>query len=76
MEEEKKQAFKFNPEISLGDILMVVTIMVPVVIWGVRTESRLAVLEYEAGESKSFEGDIKNALIRIENKIDQKVDKK
>jgi hypothetical protein len=76
MADDQKSSFKFNPEISLGDIIMVITILVPVVIWGVRTESRIAVLEYEASQSKTFERDIKDALIRIENKLDQKADKK
>ena len=67
-------------EITIGQIVTMVTVIVAVITWGTSVESRLLVLEksnqtLEKRLDRDF-ADLKRTLYRIESKIDQKADKK
>lgn len=77
MDEQKpKSGFHLNPEVSVGDLVVAITIMIPMITWGIRTESRISVLEYQATQNMVVFREIKDTLVRVENKIDEKADKR
>jgi hypothetical protein len=75
-EQKQKNGFHLNPEVSVGDLVIAITIIVPMVAWGIRTESRISVLEYQATQNMEIFKEIKDTLVRVEGKIDGKADKR
>lgn len=75
-DQKQKGGFHLNPEISVGDLVIAVTIIIPMIAWGIRTESRISVLEYQAMQNMAVFREIKDTLVRVEGKIDEKADKR
>lgn len=73
---KQKTGFHLNPEVSVGDLVIAITIIVPMVTWAIHTESRISVLEYQATQNTLIFRDIKDTLVRVESKIDEKADKR
>jgi len=84
--QDGRTRFHFDPTISYGHILQLFAILIPVVIWGVRVETRqaevdvrLVAMQREMDRSEIVLNDklrsLQITLDRIENKLDQKADK-
>ena len=87
--DERRSSFRLHldPTINAGHMLTTLTIIVGVIVWGVRLESRVdleatlrARMEQQwerdqARDAASFE-EIKAALRRIEEKLDAKQDRR
>ena len=66
-------------EITIGQIVTMVTVIIGLITWGTSVESRLLILEksnktLEKRLDRDF-ANIKKTLYRIEDKIDRKADK-
>ena len=86
MNGQPEKKVNFDPTINLGHILTMVVVLTPVLVWGLRLEGRVdlnkqsityleRVLEQQRADLHAVTTDIKGALLRIEAKIDGKVDK-
>jgi hypothetical protein len=81
-----KRKIVFDPSFNLGHVIQVVVIIIPVVLWGIRVETRQNQLEdrmiaitREMARNEDLMRerlvDIKDTLRRIEVKVDNKVDR-
>lgn len=81
------QHWHLEKTVSVGHIITTITIAGSVLLWVMKMDSRMSVMENELSHSKqSYERvdrewrenmtDVKSYLIRIESKLDGKADKK
>ncbi len=85
MQHEKRHV-RFDPTITLGHLIQLGAILVPLFIWGVRVEKtqteqqeRIAAMQREMERGEIVLNDklrsLQSTLDRIETKLDQKADK-
>lgn len=79
MSEKTIAGIRFDPVVTWGHVLQTVVIVTPVIIWGATVENRITHLENKSGQQdRSIEKAVdrlESRLIRIEDKLDRKVDK-
>lgn len=87
MSEKSQHSWHFDPTVNLGHLLTTGTIIVAFVIWAIRLESKVETLDqynhhqdiliesYQSGVYRSMSR-IENSLVRIEEKLDRKADKR
>lgn len=83
---EARRRVHFEPTVTLGHLVQLVGILIPLFVWGVRVETtqarqaeRLDAMQREMGRSENTLNDnlraLRITLDRIEVKLDQKADK-
>ena len=86
-DEIDRRRWRFEKTIGISHILTTVIIAASAFVWAMKTETRIAVLENEQlrahevdlrtdNNLKDGMNELKSYLIRIETKLDKKVDKK
>lgn len=86
MEVKGGNQWHLEKTVSIGHIITTLTVACSVIVWAMKMDSRIAVLENEQQHERSTraqmsqdwkEGmsDVKAYLVRIETKLDQKADK-
>ncbi len=69
------KGWQLNREISTGHLLTTAAILIAGFWWAAAIETRVAVLETQQHVTGRDLADIKDSLLRIEDKIDRKMDK-
>jgi hypothetical protein len=84
--QQERRHVRFDPTVTLGHLIQLGAILVPLFIWGVRVETtqteqreRIAAMQREIERGEIVLNDklraLQSTLDRIEIKLDQKVDK-
>ena len=77
--QEERRGWHMDKRLSISHLLTTLAILTGVMVWGMRLESRTAVIEktveIQTSTTQQQLTDIKNSLARIENRLDGKVDR-
>lgn len=85
--QQEKDSWHLEKNISIGHIITTVMVAISLITWGMHMETRLALVEHEQATAKEADARIEtqvresvtrieSLLVRIDSKLDQKVDKK
>ena len=71
-----RKFFHYDPTINLGHIFTILSILFGVMLWGMEIEKANARQDQQIITLQHQYGEIKTYLIRIDDKLDKKMDKR